>query len=130
MSTSSAYLSSYRANRVFDISVTTDNDGNFKASGEIDLPPVPIRNLDVKARLFDTDQVRIDVTIDIDATDGSPSNDPKRITVFGGGDNWGEWVYCGKFKINFGGEKFHYEISGTTTPPTLNTLLKFQIMVW
>lgn len=107
-------------------SVTTDENGNYKNSQSASVPLVPVKNLDVKARLLNGAGIRIDGSIDIDAVDGSPTNEPKRFTLLGEGD----WFYVGKFRVDFGVQSYQLELSGTTTPATPNTELSIEVEAW
>lgn len=107
-------------------SITTDPEGNYKKAESAPVPFIPIQNVDIKARLLNGAGMRVDGTIDIDAEDGSPSNEAKSFTLIGEGD----WCYVGKFKVNFGGEKFNLELSGMTTPPSPSVELSIEIEAW
>lgn len=107
-------------------SITTDADGKYKKSESATVPFVPAKNIDVRARLLNGAGIRVDGSIDIDAVDGDPTNDPKPFTLIGEGD----WFYVGKFRVNWGGEPFHLELSGMTSPAASDVQLSIEVEAW
>lgn len=108
------------------VSVKTDGSGNFKEIITIKLPWLPFVNyLDLKGELLSPPNVKVDGSIDIDATDGSPSNDQRPFLVA-----FGQGPYnVGQFKVDGGNEEFRIEISGSTNPAQSNTVLTCAIEV-
>ncbi len=110
------------------LSISTDNNGNFRVSEIIDLPtiPWPHTNVDIKARLNNPPGTTIKGTIDIDAVDGSPNNPSKPFAL----KHEDEYEYIGKFAHGGGGEKFKVTVSGTTSPTKPNIVLSVEIEAW
>lgn len=103
--------------------VTTDANGRIEFGKTLKLPLIPSGTLLLRARINSPAGVALKLRLDIDATDGNPSN-PELTTLLNQGDRFKD---VGTFRISWGNEEFIIRLVGETVPPRPTTDLEVEV---
>ena len=113
------------ANMTYTYETRTDPNGYFSITKKIDpWPPdwLPDQLVELSARLIEPDGITVHVTVDIDASDGTPFNQEKKIEAASNQE-----VSLGSWGISMGENIL--VVHGKTHPSLVNGILKVEVAV-